>query len=610
MAVRPAILVILAVLLSTASAAKYLGCYKDRFSPNDRDFGDGWLFIEDDLMSPAICEARCARGQYKYFGLQYGMECWCGNSYGRYERMADSDCLVKCAGNPTEFCGGDLLNSVYQVETKVEIAPRDPNERPTLGLVMIVKDEAHTLPATLMTLKPVIDWYYILDTGSTDGTQDAIRKTLGPNGYIFQEPFIDYGRSRNRALELAQQSDKPPVFSLMLSADETMHYAEDLRKFCEEHKNSQGEAHEAYPIQMDVGWRFDSLRLSRTDSAWRYVGRVHEYLAAPDRKWHPTIRVPKAYIKFKVTDHERRANREWTILRILLEEKEENPTNTRTSFYLARTYNVLKNHTEALKEFHRRVELGGWAEEVYESLYAIGWQLKHLQRDWTQIQQAWMNAHQYAPERAEPLYAIANYWWQESKWPLTYLFASRAAQIPYPSKAVLWVQRDVYGWQSHMLTGISAYEIGLYEVAAKALLSALGKQPKDQSMLSYLEKTKNKLSLQEWTAILDNPSPATIGLQAPVPPEANPILIAQRAELQTRLAAKGSDEPRPAPKSPLDEPRPTPKAPMDDPLSEASPALSSSKFALVAGVGFVAALLMAVRTVRRRKGSMDDDKIV
>jgi hypothetical protein len=49
---------------------------------------------------------------------------------------------------------------------------------------------------------------------------------------------------------------------------------------------------------MDVGWKFDSVRLSRVDNGWRYKGRVHEYLAAPDGQGRSTIRVPQTYIKY------------------------------------------------------------------------------------------------------------------------------------------------------------------------------------------------------------------------------------------------------------------------------------------------------------------------
>jgi hypothetical protein len=174
---------------------------------------------------------------------------------------------------------------------------------------MMLKDEAHTIGVTLQYVRPFIDRYYILDTGSTDGTQDVVRKTLeGVEGEIFEEPFIDYGASRNRILDLASQQDPSPVFSLMLSADETMHNAENIRKFCIEKRYETGVGHGAYPIQMNVGsTRFDSLRLIRTDNMWRYKGRVHEVLAPPSgtQKSH-SHRVPQAWIKWVATDTERR----------------------------------------------------------------------------------------------------------------------------------------------------------------------------------------------------------------------------------------------------------------------------------------------------------------
>ena len=41
----------------------------------------------------------------------------------------------------------------------------------TLGLVMIVKDEVATINITLGSLRDHIDYWTIVDTGSTDGTQ-------------------------------------------------------------------------------------------------------------------------------------------------------------------------------------------------------------------------------------------------------------------------------------------------------------------------------------------------------------------------------------------------------------------------------------------------------
>lgn len=150
----------------------------------------------------------------------------------------------------------------------------------------------------MAVIKPYLDYYYILDTGSTDGTQDVIKKTLGDQGEIYEEPFIDYGHSRNRIMDLCQASQNPPIFVLMLSADETVLRPDLLRSFVEQQRFSDGPMHEAYTIPLHFGWRFDSVRLSRVDKGWRYVGRVHEYLAPPSgRKFHTTPRVPDVFIQ-------------------------------------------------------------------------------------------------------------------------------------------------------------------------------------------------------------------------------------------------------------------------------------------------------------------------
>ena len=505
------------LLLSSARAAKLLGCFKDVMPTQtvppkgERDLG-ALLFLQEDL-TIEFCETQCGQRGYPYFGLQFGSECWCGSSYNKYGE-AEGRCTRPCGGNKNEMCGGDLVNSVYEVnaDKKLTPPPVDPTTQPLLALVMIVKDEAHTLPSTLISLAPYLDYYYILDTGSTDGTQQVIKQVLGSRGEVWEEPFIDYGRSRNRVLDIAQESSNPPVFVLMLSADETVYNAYSLRQFCEQHRQSTGEAHEAYPVVMDVGWKFDSLRLSRTDKGWRYVGRVHEYLAAPDQKWHPSLRVPDTYIKFRVTDPVRRSNREYTILKILLQEKDEKPTDTRTSFYLARTYNVIGNHSAALDEFRRRVELGGWQEEVYQSLYLIAWLLDELGRPWAEQEQAFLEAYEHSPERAEPLYAIAEHYYHEKMLPLAYLYASHAATLPYPDHAILWVEAPVYEWQCHHLVGMSAHRLGpsRYAEGYLALKRALGRKGPDEAMQRQLNRYKLRLGEAEVRRLDNDTQPAEV----------------------------------------------------------------------------------------------------
>ncbi len=51
----------------------------------------------------------------------------------------------------------------------------------TIGLCMIVKNEAGIIEQCLDDARPVVDYVLIEDTGSTDGTQDVVRRYLERN---------------------------------------------------------------------------------------------------------------------------------------------------------------------------------------------------------------------------------------------------------------------------------------------------------------------------------------------------------------------------------------------------------------------------------------------
>ena len=259
--------------ISPNSISTYIGCYTDIPSLFSRDLSKYILF--SNYMTNSLCFDYCYnRGSY-YYSLQYGNECYCEDNHYIAKYNISNYCNIKCIGNSNEICGGINSNSIYKINF-----PIANNIISQISLVMIVKNEAHTLPNTLLSLRGIIKNYYILDTGSTDGTQLLIKKIFPDiDGIIFQEPFIDYGTSRNRILELATANNAN--YCLMLSADETVYDAHNLITFTNEHNDLLGVSEEAYAIVMDMGWKFDSTRLMKTKYNWRYIGKVHEYLAPP-----------------------------------------------------------------------------------------------------------------------------------------------------------------------------------------------------------------------------------------------------------------------------------------------------------------------------------------
>jgi hypothetical protein len=100
------------VTVSVSPAYTVVGCYREPPRSQGRVLDD--KNTGDDAMTTATCAAFCS--DFKYFGTEYGRECWCGNDINANAAAAESvtECDKPCAGAASELCGaGDRIN-VYQ----------------------------------------------------------------------------------------------------------------------------------------------------------------------------------------------------------------------------------------------------------------------------------------------------------------------------------------------------------------------------------------------------------------------------------------------------------------------------------------------------------------
>ena len=71
---------------------------------------------------------------------------------------------------------------------------------------MIVKNESKIIERCLKSVYHLIDTWCIVDTGSTDGTQDIIKEFLKDKpGELIERPWVNFGHNRNEALSLARR---------------------------------------------------------------------------------------------------------------------------------------------------------------------------------------------------------------------------------------------------------------------------------------------------------------------------------------------------------------------------------------------------------------------
>src|SRR5579883_1017327 len=137
----------------------------------------------------------------------------------------------------------------------------------TICLNMIVKDESRVIRRCLTSVKDLIDYWVIVDTGSTDGTQEIIREFLKDiPGELHERPWVNFGHNRNEALKLAKNKSD---YLLFIDADEELVFAKPLQKS----KLNK----DAYIASLwEEGSRGKRCLLINNQLEWRWEGVIHE----------------------------------------------------------------------------------------------------------------------------------------------------------------------------------------------------------------------------------------------------------------------------------------------------------------------------------------------
>jgi glycosyltransferase involved in cell wall biosynthesis len=279
----------------------------------------------------------------------------------------------------------------------------------------------------------------VLDTGSTDNTIELVAKFMQEHkipAIAGKTEFKDFSHARNLALNAARQSPLEFDYALLVDADMELKVLDPTWL-----DGVTGESFDMY--QVAGALKYQNRRLARKDTIGQYMGPTHEYLNLPTGG---CISPEKAFF----IDHADGANRPDKAKRDIkllkdakkADKKAEARPNERYMYYLAQSHRDAGNIEKAAKWYKRRVEAGGWDEEVWHAQLCYAECLGQLGREAEFILNMQI-AYNMRPSRAEALHKLAKHHREKGQNALAALFAERGMELPH-TKDALFVDDYVY----------------------------------------------------------------------------------------------------------------------------------------------------------------------
>jgi len=318
------------------------------------------------------------------------------------------------------------------------------SDSPKICLNMIVKNESRVILRLLESVFSYIDYYCICDTGSTDNTIPMIREFFDSRnipGSIYEEPFRDFGYNRTFALEKCREDEitRDADYVLLLDADMKLQIKVSPEEF------RAGLTADSYCVfQGSETFFYKNVRILSNHKEYSYWGVTHEYINEPKDSVQKTLPIDVAFIN-DIGDGGSKQNKYERDIRLLLKGLEELPNNDRYTFYLANSYRGAGQHESAIEYYKKRIALGGWREEVWNSYLAAG----HSYKDIGEIEKAivmWLEGYNFWNERVENLFEIIRHYRIVGKQRLAYSLYEIAEKIV--KKKTTWdnlfLHKDVY----------------------------------------------------------------------------------------------------------------------------------------------------------------------
>ena len=331
---------------------------------------------------------------------------------------------------------------------------------------MIVKNEAHVIRRCLDSVRPIISHWVIVDTGSTDGTQEVIRAAMADiPGQLVERPWVDFAHNRSEALRLARPRGH---YSLIIDADDELVIPAGFTM-------PKLDA-PAYRLTiLDSFTRYQRVQMVSNALPWLYRGVLHEFLDCAVDSGRGSL--PLAMRRGEDGARHRDPDtykRDAVILEAALKTETDPFLIARYTFYFAQSYRDSNDFENSLKYYLQRAELGFWHEEIYISLLSAAYIMEGYREPEDEIKAVYDRAIAICPERAEARHGASRYYRRLRKFVDGFYYAEAGLPPHMPSEGLFiqpWIYR--YGLQDEY--AVNAYCTGQYRACLANCLDILGK---------------------------------------------------------------------------------------------------------------------------------------
>ena len=373
-----------------------------------------------------------------------------------------------------------------------------------INICIMVKNGGDQFEEMLTKNLPFMDYWTILDTGSTDNTIDIINKVLvnKKKGALYREPFINFGASRNRCLELAGTQCK---YNIML--DDTYILGGHLREFLDYVRGDQfTDSFSLYINQNDI--EYASNRIFKSAKNLQYLYTIHEVIQDYD---NVNVIIPntQAHI-YDVPSPDmntRTFNRKESDLVLLFDEIKKNPDDPRAYYYVAQTYNLLQNHEKAYEYYLARGNHAkeGFIQEKVDALFEAGRIANFsLNRPWEECEALYKRAYELDTSRPESLYFLGVHYYLEGNIGRAYEYLLKGFENGYPIHRQYCLKPTLCYTYLPKILAFCCYQKESYEIGEKACKLFMDKNKPDaeqyelvadwHNIFAFLNKSRKNIA--------------------------------------------------------------------------------------------------------------------